>query len=139
MVIRRMTEEDYKDVFDLWSETEGIGLSDVNDTFEGIRAYLGRNPTTCFVAEEGGALAGVILSGHDGRRGFIYHAAVRAALRGRGIGTALVGAALDALKKEGITKTALVAFSKNDKGNKFWETLGFTKRDDLVYRNKSLI
>jgi ribosomal protein S18 acetylase RimI-like enzyme len=109
MTIRLMTAEDYEDVLALWKETEGIGLSDVNDTYDGIRKYLERNPSTCFVAVENGSLAGAILSGHNGRRGFIYHAAVKAGLRGRGIGSALVDAALDALRKEGITKAVTVS------------------------------
>lgn len=139
MIIRLMRAEDYEDVLALWKETEGIGLSDVNDTYDGIRKYLERNPSTCFVATVNGCLAGAILCGHDGRRGFIYHAAVKAGLRGRGIGSALVDAALDALKKEGITKAALVAFAANESGNRFWEARGFTRREDIIYRNKSLV
>jgi len=51
----------------------------------------------------------------------------------------LVNAALEALKNEGINKVALVVFEKNDIGNSFWEKRGFTVREDLVYRNKSLV
>ena len=52
--------------------------------------------------------------------------------------TALVEAALDTLQAEGIHKAALVVFGRNEKGNAFWEKLGFTTREDLVYRNKTL-
>ena len=31
-----------------------------------------------------------------------------------------------------------VAFEKNVSGNAFWEKVGFTVRDDLVYRNKNI-
>ena len=48
----------------------------------------------------------------------------------------LVDNAMNALEKEGITKVLLVVFKDNDNGNAFWEHLGFTKRDDLFYRNK---
>ena len=58
--------------------------------------------------------------------------------QGRGIGTQLVGHALAALGKIGITKAALVAFKRNQSGNAFWEKQGFTVRDDLVYRNEAL-
>lgn len=51
----------------------------------------------------------------------------------------MVNAALEALKNEGINKVALVVFEKNDIGNSFWEKRGFTVREDLVYRNKSLV
>lgn len=96
-----------------------------------------RNPETCFVAEDDG-IVGVIIAGNDGRRGYIYHTAVREGKRGQGIATALVNAALDGLKKCGINKAALVVFDRNMHGNSFWEKLGFTQRTDLVYRNRAL-
>ena len=34
---------------------------------------------------------------------------------------------------------ALVAFKKNEAGNAFWESQGFTVREDLNYRNKALV
>ena len=43
-----------------------------------------------------------------------------------------------ALEKEGITKVALVVFEKNQNGNGFWEKIGFTVRNDLIYRNKTI-
>ena len=42
------------------------------------------------------------------------------------------------MKEEGITKVLLVAFKKNEGGNAFWESQGFTLREDLNYRNKAL-
>ncbi len=138
MVIRAMKMEDFEKIYDLWIHTEGMGLNATDDSREGIAKYLLRNPHTCFVAEEGGKLIGVILSGHDGRRGFIYHTTVKKEYRGRGIGKKLVGAAMAALEAEGIHKVALVAFEKNASGNVFWEKVGFTVRDDLVYRNKAI-
>ena len=38
----------------------------------------------------------------------------------------------------GINKVALVVFERNETGNAFWESQGFTVRNDLVYRNKAL-
>ena len=89
-------------------------------------------------AEDCGKIIGVILSGHDGRRGYIYHTAVHPEQRHKGIATKLVDSALAALKSLGINKTALVVFSRNKDGNAFWEKYGFTPREDLVYRNKAL-
>ena len=116
----------------------GMGLNIIDDSREGIARYLKRNPNTCFVSEHDRTITGAILAGHDGRRGYIYHTAVNPAYRHQGIGTALVNAALHALANEGIIKVALVAFSRNDAGNAFWERLGFTARGDLTYRNKAL-
>ena len=61
---------------------------------------------------------------------------VAAEYQKQGIGKMLVDNAMDALEKEGITQVLLVVFKDNDNGNAFWEHIGFTKRDDLFYRNK---
>lgn len=139
MNIRKMTIEDYDKVYELWINTPGMGLNSRDDSREGIAKYLDRNPETCFVAEDDGKIVGVIISGHDGRRGYISHTAVALSARKQGIGTRLVESAMEAMKREGIAKVALVAFERNQTGNAFWENRGFTVRTDLVYRNKTLI
>ena len=136
--IRLMSIADYEDIYDLWLRTPGMGLNTTDDSREGMARSLQRNPNTCFVAEDADRIVGVILSGHDGRRGFIHHTAVDITHRNRGIGRALVDRALSALEAEGIHKVALVAFRRNEVGNAFWEKLGFTTREDLVYRNRTL-
>ena len=134
---RLMTIEDYQQAYDLWIEC-GNGLNDKDDSREGIDKYLKRNPTTSYVAVCEGDVVGVILCGHDGRRGIIQHACVSPKHRREGIGGKLVELALAALKEEGINKVLLVAFKKNLGGNAFWESQGFTLREDLNYRNKAL-
>lgn len=136
--IRTMTAADYDAAYELWLHTPGMGLNTADDSREGIERYLRRNPATSFVAECDGQIVGVILAGHDGRRGYIHHTAVLPAFQKRGIARRLVECALAALEKEGIHKAALVAFQRNEAGNAFWEHVGFSVRDDLVYRNKSI-
>mgnify|MGYP003296648683 CR=1 FL=1 len=137
MEYRLMTIDDYEEAYDLWIKC-GNGLNDKDDSKEGIEKYLKRNPTTSFVAVEDEKVVGVILCGHDGRRGIIQHACVSPDFRRLGIGSKLVSLAMEALKAEGINKVLLVAFKKNAAGNAFWEEEGFTLRDDLNYRNKAL-
>ena len=136
--IRVMTIEDYDGIYDLWINTPGMGLNSTDDSREGIEKYIKRNPTSCFVAEDNDKIVGVIIAGHDGRRGYIYHTAVLPAYRKQGIAKQLVEHAMSALDAEGINKVALVAFKKNELGNGFWENIGFINRDDLVYRNKNI-
>lgn len=139
MNIRKMTIDDYQPVYDLWMACDGVGLNDIDDSRQGIERFLKRNPETCFVTEDDGKVVGVIMAGHDGRRGFIYHAAVDPAYRRQKIGHNLVNRALESIRNEGIAKVALVVFNDNDAANKFWEKQGFDMRDDLVYRNKPLM
>lgn len=138
MNIRQMILSDYDAVYALWLATPGMGLNTTDDSREGIEKYLRRNPSTCFVAECDGRLVGVIMAGHDGRRGFIHHTAVLPEYRGLGLGRRLVENALTALEAEGIHKVALVVFERNQLGNGFWEKLGFSSRDDLIYRNRCI-
>lgn len=138
MTIRLLTPDDYDALLALWRACPGLGLNALDDSRDGYLRYLRRNPTTCFAAEEDGALIGAILAGHDGRRGYIYHAAVHPDHRRQGVGSALVEAALCALQREGIHKAALVAFATNESGNAFWEKQGFDLREDLSYRNRAL-
>ena len=138
MHIRIMSTDDYDAVYALWISCTGMGLNDPDDSKAGIAKFLARNPETCFVAETGDQIAGVILAGNDGRRGYIYHTAVRPEYRKQGIGSQLLSSVLEAFKKIGISKAALVVFDKNKSGNDFWEKKGFTSRGDLVYRNKAL-
>ncbi len=134
---RLMTTADYEQAYDLWILC-GNGLNNKDDSREGIDKYLKRNPSTSFFAVCEEKVVGLILCVHDGRRGIIQHACVSPDHRRFGIGSKLVDLALEALKAEGINKVLLVAFKKNEGGNKFWEAQGFTLREDLNYRNKAL-
>lgn len=138
MNIRIMTIADYDAVYALWLSCKGMGLNNLDDSRDGIERFLERNPETCFVAEDGDRIIGAIMAGNDGRRGYIYHTAVSPDRRREGVAKRLVDTALDALKKLGINKAALVVFERNSDGNAFWESVGFTVRNDLVYRNLAL-
>lgn len=132
-MIRVMTSDDYDGVYALWTKIRGFGLRSVDDSREGVARFLSRNPTTSVVAIEDGTVVGSILCGHDGRRGCLYHVCVDEAYRRRGIGRGMVVMAMEALRKEQVSKVSLIAFTKNDIGNAFWNTIGWTKREDLNY------
>ena len=138
MEITKMIPGYYRDVYELWLSCRGMGLNNLDDSEQGINKFLQRNPDTCFVALQNEKVVGVIMAGSDGRRGYIYHTAVDPQYRKRGIAAALVETVMQAMKNIGINKVALVVFEHNEGGNKFWERLGFTERNDLVYRNKAI-
>ena len=137
---RLVTIDDYDAIFELWNSTEQSrrALNPVDDSRDGIDRYLKRNPTTCFAAVMDGNIVGVILSGHDGRRGIIHHLCVHPDYRRMGIASRLVAMAEEALQKEGIQKVFGLVFKDNDVANMFWETQGYTARTNLNYRNKSM-
>ena len=133
MKIRQMKIEDYDEVYHLWKRIRGFGIRSMDDSKEGIDRFLKRNPTTSVVAEEDGKIVGAILCGHDGRRGCLYHVCVDEAFRRHGIGKAMVVKTMEALKEEQINKVCLIAFTSNDIGNAFWNTIGWTNREDMNY------
>lgn len=133
MKIRQMKIEDYDEVYHLWKRIRGFGIRSMDDSREGVDRFLKRNPTTSVVAEENGKIVGAILCGHDGRRGCLYHVCVDEAYRRHGIGKAMVVRTMEALKEEKINKVCLIAFTSNDIGNAFWNTIGWTKREDMNY------
>ena len=139
MQIRKMLFSDYNNVYNLWLNTPGMGLNDKDDSGAGIEKYLLRNPETCFVAEKDGEIIGVILSGHDGRRGLIYHLAVKVSEREKGLGKSLLDYALEALKTEGIAKVYIIVFKHNAMGNAFWENRGFSIPEESLYRAKEIL
>ena len=65
-MVRIMTIEDYDGVYALWMKIRGFGIRSIDDSKEGVRRFLKRNPTTSVVAVEDGKIVGSILCGHDG-------------------------------------------------------------------------
>ena len=139
MNIRSMTIEDYPGLKALWMTIRGFGIRSIDDSREGVRMFIERNPGLSVVCEnEAGEIVGAILCGHDGRRGCLYHVCVREDSRRRGIGKAMVTHCMNGLRAEHINKVSLIAFTANDVGNAFWRTIGWTRREDLNYYDFTL-
>lgn len=136
--VRAMTIDDYDNVYALWSSISGFAIRSIDDSREGVDIFLKRNPLTSCVAIADGKIVGAILCGHDGRRGCFYHVCVHKAYRRRNIGRTMVAFCMEALRKEHINKVSLIAFTKNDVGNAFWNSIGWTKREDLNYYDFTL-
>ena len=136
--IRKMTIDDYDGLYALWMTIKGFGIRSVDDSREGVEIFLKRNPDTSVVAVADGQMVGGIVGGNDGRRGCLYHVWVREGYGRLGIGKAMVLYCMNALEAEKINKVSLIAFTKNDVGNAFWNTIGWTKRMDLNYYDFTL-
>lgn len=135
--VLEMQTDDYKEIYELWSNTPGMGISDA-DSYEYIDKFLLRNKGLSFVCRHEDKIIGTILCGHDGRRGYIYHVTVAEKFRGRGIGQMLVEKSLQKLKEEGINKCHLFVFCDNELGNAFWNAKGWIKREDIFVYSRSL-
>ena len=133
IVIVPMTPEDYDDVRALWMTISGFGIRAIDDSRKDIERFIQRNPTTSVVARDGNRIIGSILCGSDGRQGALYHVCVAREYRRRGIGTQMVAFCMHQLRYMGINKVSLIAFTRNDAGNAFWNKIGWKKRSDVNY------
>jgi len=130
VTIRPMGIEDYDAVTELMRRTPGVSFRDA-DSRESTRRYLERNPGLSFVAEAGGRTVGCIMSGHDGRRGYLQHLVVLPEHRRQGIANALVEHCLAALAVLGIVKSHVDVFRTNDLAHAFWTGQGWKLRTDI--------
>jgi len=114
----------------VWREVDGVCLREA-DSKEGVNKYLLRNPGLSFVAEIAGEIIGTIMSGHDGKRGYIQHLAVIKKHRNGGVAIELLNQCVASLKLEGIIKSHLHVLSGNYVAKEFWENRGWFKRSDI--------
>ncbi len=130
MLYRIMEMADYDNVIALWKRSEGVRLREA-DSKDSIARYLARNPGLSFVCENSEGIIGTIMSGHDGKRGYVQHLAVEGCVRKLGIGATLITHCLEALKKEGILKSHIHVLSTNEYARSFWKNRGWKERTDL--------
>jgi N-acetylglutamate synthase len=129
ITIRPMTLDDYDVVIALMQQTPGISIRDA-DSREAVGRYLLRNPDLSFLAHAGQDVVGCIMSGHDGRRGYLQHLVVLPAHRRQGIASRLVQACVDALRMHGIEKCHVDVFKTNATAAAYWAQQGWMLRTD---------
>ncbi|WP_433062021.1 GNAT family N-acetyltransferase [Dactylosporangium sp. CS-033363] len=125
--IRAFAWDDYDAVVAIW---RAVG-SDPLPRAE-LEAKLIRDPELFLIAEDGGAVAGVVLGTYDGRRGFILRLAVDPAHRRRGLATRLVAELELRLKALGCPRINLFVLPDNAAGLGFWQALGYLPVPDVV-------
>jgi putative acetyltransferase len=135
-VLRDMLLADYGEVMALWNSAPGVRASESPAEFERI---LRRNPgLSCVAIANGDELAGAVLCGHDGRRGYLYHLAVADKFRRQALGRQLVDRCLARLKAEGIQRCTIFLVADNSHGEAFWRQTGWFERTDLKAFAKDL-
>ena len=124
MEIRPYIESDQEAVAALWREVFGY-TEPRNDPATSIRRKLAVQRELFFVAQVEGELAGTIMSGYDGHRGWIYSLAVAPRFRRHGLGTALMRHAEKALTDRGCPKINLQVMPTNTAVVAFYQKLGY--------------
>lgn len=129
--IRALQPDDFAAADSLWSFMKGVVLRE-DDNPESFSRFLERNPACCYGAWQGnGLLVGAIMAGHDGRRGYLYHLAVKPSYRRQGIGRSLVEKTAAAMDAQGIKKFHAFVKRHNITATTFWKNLGWELRKDI--------
>jgi ribosomal protein S18 acetylase RimI-like enzyme len=124
IVTREFSTDDYDAAFLLWHRVEGLEIAEGDDK-EGVTQFVKRNPGLSRVATDGSTVVGVVMCGHDGRRGHIYHLAVDPAYRRYGVGKRLVQECLDGLRRVGVVRAIILVADYNLGGAEFWKRAGW--------------
>jgi ribosomal protein S18 acetylase RimI-like enzyme len=128
---REFKISDYDAAVGLWKRVEGVEIAE-GDTSEELAQYIVRNPGLSRVATDGSAIVGVVLCGHDGRRGYIYHLAIDPAYRGFGLGKRLVDECLEGLRRAGLKRSLILVADDNRRGLAFWRRYGWEEIPGVV-------
>ncbi len=129
--IAPITDADVESVVALWQR---CGLTRPwNDPASEIAfARRGQN-ATILIGRAHGALRATAMVGHDGHRGWIYYVAVDPDLQGQDFGRAIMGAAEDWLRGQGVEKVMLMVRPDNTKVQAFYDRLGYDVQERVIY------
>jgi ribosomal protein S18 acetylase RimI-like enzyme len=122
--IRPFQENDAATVTALWTSVFGYPAPH-NDPANIIRHKLAVQRELFFVGYEAGELAGTVMGGYDGHRGWIYSLAVARAFRRRGFGAALMRHVERELAKLGCLKINLQVLASNVAVVDFYQSVGY--------------
>ena len=110
-----------------------------SDAPEEIQKKLQRDPDLFLVAEIDGEIAGTVIGGYDGRRGLIYHLAVRRDVRQQGVGGSLLNEVEERLRAKGCLRCYLLITSDNHDAAEFYEKRSWREMTDDRIFGKNLL
>lgn len=136
MIIRKYSDRDYDEVFNLWKDC-GLELG-VSDSREEILKLVERNPNTSLVGVENGIIVAAVLGGFDGRRGLVHHLAVKPELQKKGYGSEILKVLEEEFRSMGVVKLSFWVKRNNIGVVEFNRKAGYELRDDIVTMSKIL-
>ena len=136
MKIREFKIDDYFIVRDLW-QAAGL-IFRPGDELEDVKLKLQRDPDLFLVAEQNDEIVGSVIGGWDGRRGWIYHLAVRPEHQRKKIGAELVREVEKRLAARGAKKVNAQVYKWNERSSAFFKAIGYESQPDLIMIGKQL-
>lgn len=122
--IRPVRDGEEKAVAELW-RTCGL-VRPWNDPLRDIASARANASSEILVAvTAGGSIAGSVMAGYEGHRGWVYYVAVAPEHRSQGLGERLMRHAEAWLGKVGAPKVMLMIREENEAVRRFYEGLGY--------------
>jgi ribosomal protein S18 acetylase RimI-like enzyme len=122
--VKSAAADDEQAVVALWRACDLV--APYNDPLADFRfAKAGPCSDVLVAVDDIGDVAGSVMVGHDGHRGWLYYVASRPTSRSKGVGRRMVQAAVDWLRQRGIAKAQLLIRETNTEVVSFYEHLGF--------------
>jgi len=131
LAISPIADRDIAHVVALWQR---CGLTRPwNDPAADIAlARRGAN-STILVGRADDRIVASALAGHDGHRGWVYYVAVDPDQQGKDFGRAIMAAAEDWLRAQGLEKVMLMVRADNTKVRAFYDRLGYETQERVIY------
>jgi ribosomal protein S18 acetylase RimI-like enzyme len=125
--------DDYSQVYSFWQRCgPGIHLRR-SDEAEEIAKKLTRDPDLFLVAETDKRIIGTVIGGFDGRRGMVYHLAVEAEYRQKGLGEKLMTDVEERLRARGCVRCYLLVTPDNVNAMRFYQKRGWARMPLYAY------
>ena len=130
LAIAEIADADVATVIALW---QACGLTRPwNDPAADI-ALARRGPhSTVLVGRDDDAIVATAMVGHDGHRGWVYYVATDPDRRAKGYGRAIMKAAEDWLRANGIPKLQLLVRRENSGVAAFYQSIGYEEAETVV-------
>jgi len=130
MEIVELVREDCASAIALWAET-GLTRPWNDPTADFERALEGAT-SAILVFKRDNVLLGTVMVGNDGHRGWVYYLSVSNAHRRAGLGSELMKAAEEWLRRKGAVKVQLMVRNENESAFNFYERIGYETNDVKV-------
>ncbi len=131
LTIEAIDDDDIPEVIALWQRCGST--REWNDPAGDIALARKEANATVLLGRSGGAVAASVLVGHDGHRGWVYYVAVDPDQQRRDFGRAIMTAAEDWLRQQGVAKIMLMVRPDNTQVQAFYESLGYDEQERVIY------
>ena len=131
LAISPITDDDVAQVVALWQR---CGLTRPwNEPAADIALARRGTNSTILVGRADDRIVASALVGHDGHRGWVYYVAVDPDQQGKDFGRAIMAAAEDWLRAQGLEKVMLMVRADNAKVRAFYDKLGYETQERVIY------